>query len=164
MQTSLADLLVDKGVRILSLDPGETTGFAIMNSHEITECGQLDTKTVDKGCTVIEKLFQHYQDEIDIVVVEDYRVYAWESEKHKWAALHTPKFIGVIHALSRIVLQTTPQYQMAVEAKTFVTDAKLKAWDLYVPAKRHAMDAVRHAVHCQLFGKHTKPKSGVAKK
>lgn len=82
---------------------------------------------------------------MDVIACEDYRVYSWESDKHKWAALHTPKLVGAIHAIAHIQ-GVVIHLRMAQEAKTLITDNKLMEWGLYEKGERHARDATRHAL------------------
>lgn len=113
---------------------------------------QLKTKGLEEGILSLDGCLAVYQP--DVVAYEDYRVYAWEAEKHKWAALHTPKLIGALVTLC--VLKEIPCYgRMAYAAKNFVTDEKLKAWGLYTKGKKHTRDATRHAVYQLVFGSKT---------
>ena len=86
------------------------------------------------------------------MVCENYRVYGWLVQQHSWAELHTPKLIGAIACLAYI--SNTPiHYQMASEGKGWVTDTKLKEWNMYNAGQKHARDAIRHACYYLLFGK-----------
>jgi hypothetical protein len=140
---------------MMGLDPGETTGCTIMQGAEVLYAEQLRTKDLDISAALLNKLIRQW--DIYDISCEDYKVYAWESEKHKWAALHTPKLIGVIAAVAWFnKAQVT--YRMAVTAKQFVTDEKLVAWNLWKKGQRHSRDAIRHAVYHQIFG----PKAGTS--
>lgn len=126
--------------------------MCLMQGPALKEESQLDTRTIDDGIDIINELIERLDP--DVIAYEDYRVYAWEAEKHKWAALHTPKLIGSILAVAR--LSKIPCVgRMAYAAKNFVTDDKLKAWGLYTKGKRHARDATRHAVYQLVFGSKT---------
>lgn len=139
---------------IVSLDPGETTGIAWFQPHfepRTIFCGQLKTKPIEAGFDAIQavrprtKLPVHW-------VAEDYKVYSWKSEDHKWADLHTPQLIGAIKCLVHLQPNDTIQFRMAQQAKEFATDDNLKKWNLYSPGLRHGRDAVRHLVHTLFFG------------
>lgn len=138
---------------LITLDPGETTGYCVMHDFQVVQAGQLITSDLDLGYDALSNLFHVYQgkEEGVRVVCEDYRVYSWKSKQHEWAGLHTPKLIGMIHCLA-IQYGFPAKYVMAVEAKTFVTDEKLKDWGLWIPNQRHARDAIRHAVLYTIFG------------
>lgn len=138
---------------VLGLDPGETTGVAKMCGAELIEATQWDTKDLALAAKQLNGYLLN--NAVDYVACEDYRVYAWESEKHKWAALHTPKLIGVIIAVCWYA-NVPVKLRMAISAKQFVTDEKLMDWGLWKKGQRHARDAIRHCVYHQIFG----PKAG----
>jgi hypothetical protein len=141
--------------RVMGLDPGETTGMTIMEGAQVVHAEQLNTKDLDNAAGLLNRIIQKW--DVYDIACEDYRVYAWESDKHKWAALHTPKLIGVISAVAWFN-RCTLTYRMAITAKQFVTDDKLVAWGLWKKGQRHTRDATRHAVYHQIFG----PKAGTS--
>ena len=138
--------------RLLALDPGETTGYAIFHEQELKEAGQQPTKDVGKAFLLIKRLV--YDNKITDLVMEDYRIYAWKKESHTWASLHTPRLIGAIEGLCA-EFEMQAHKQMAHTAKTFVNDNKLKAWDFWLPGSPHARDAIRHGCYFILFPKVT---------
>lgn len=109
------------------------------------------TKTLEQGYDQLSRFINNHH-RPDVVAYEDYRVYGWESETHKWAELHTAKLVGLIVCMA---YDRGLDYcgRMAQAAKTQVTDDKLRAWGMYAKGARHARDATRHAIHYQLFGK-----------
>lgn len=140
--------------RLLCLDPGETTGWALFVDAVYTTAGQLNTSTLVDGSAIraVEALFT--SNKPTHIVCEDYRVYQSKVHQHTNASLHTPRLIGVVETLCS--QQNLPlQKRMAVFAKQFVTDDKLKAWNLYRKGERHARDAIRHGCYEILFGKGT---------
>lgn len=146
--------------RLLSLDPGETTGWSIFDSHdnsthyELATCGQLVTwdKVRDSIYPCVQnfpQLLALYQP--DRVVIESYRVYDWRSDDHKWSDVPTLRIIGSIE--TRLVDAIIPySFQTAQVAKQFVTDERLKSWGFYQRGERHARDAIRHALYHITFG------------
>lgn len=140
---------------IVGIDPGETTGFGYTNPWESNPnphlyLKQLQTKTVEQG---YEMLVKHWPNTRipTIAVCEDYKVYGWKADDHKWAGLHTPQFIGAIKIFC--LLRGIPLFfQMAQEAKAWSTDEKLKSWGVYETSMRHARDAERHILNFQFFG------------
>lgn len=127
---------------LLALDPGETTGVAVLHKDaRAIYLFQLETKVIEKGFRLIEEL-------IDIVEpahlrAEDYRVYGHMTEQHSFAHLHTAQFIGSIRTVAAqkgIPLSVC----LAMHAKTFWTDDKLKMCNLYNKGLKHARDAQRH--------------------
>lgn len=138
----------NRSLRVVGVDPGETTGICVFNGCELLGSDQLTTKGLEEGIDALAKYLR--TNKPDIVSIEDYRVYSWESDKHKWAALHTPKLIGAVYTIC--YLRDIPiKMRMAQAAKGFVTDEKLKAWGLYKKAKRHSRDAMRHAIYSLIF-------------
>lgn len=138
-----------KDICVLGLDPGETTGVCVMKGHELLHTEQLDTKNYNNSAKSFNLLIKHWG--INQIACEDYRVYAWESDKHKWANLHTPKLIGLILGVAWFNFVDV-SLRMAIDAKQFVTDDKLEQWGLWQKGQRHARDAIRHAIYNQIFG------------
>lgn len=136
---------------IVGIDPGETTGFAVYDpllGDKIT-LQQLETKTVESGMRAIEAAWPRTRVQV-IVVCEDYKVYGWKADQHKWAGLHTPQLIGAIRYFC--ALRGYPIFfQMASEAKGWSTDEKLKMWGVYEPGLKHARDALRHIINFLFF-------------
>jgi hypothetical protein len=143
---------------IVAIDPGETTGLAILRSlggdgnrdgddiHQI----QINTRIMQWGAERLHTLIHHHRPKI--VIVESYRIYSWRTKEHTWSSLYTPRLIGGIEFLCF-------QYciplvsQSAQQGKSFVTDARLKEWGLYMAGAPHARDATRHLLTYLLFGK-----------
>ncbi|MBT9167368.1 MAG: hypothetical protein DDT19_00697 [Syntrophomonadaceae bacterium] len=132
--------------RLLVIDPGETTGIAIFDRGQIESVKQL----TGAGPAMIQELNEFFRLWPTHVVVEDYKVYAHKTKEHTWSSLFTPKLIGAIEALCTLQgLQ--PVMQMA-SCKRFVTNDKLRAWNMYVTGP-HARDAIRHGCYFLLFNK-----------
>lgn len=137
----------DPPKRLISLDPGETTGLAIFENGKLVQQDQLNTKTIPIGVQTLNRILDG---EETMVVFEDYRVYGHKTESHAWAGLHTPQLIGVIRTFC--TLRDMPTFtQMATFAKGFATDPKLKEWGMYSVGQKHARDAVRHGTYYMLF-------------
>lgn len=152
---------------ILAFDPGETTGFCAMKDFEILELAQIETpindvplcyRNVDR---VVAPYFTAWGDRNPTVgnpsmevACEDYRIYDWKSDDHKWSGVHTIKVVGFVQAVCGN-LGLPPTMRMAQTAKGFVTDDKLRMWNLYAPTagQKHARDALRHAAYHALFHK-----------
>lgn len=138
--------------KLLALDPGETTGWAIFENGKMTSCGQWDTSDISSTYGHLKDILS--ANVITVVVYESYRVYAWKAKEHTHSELHTPQLIGAIKAL--LGVENIPYYSQSAQiAKGFVTDDKLKAWGLWIKGARHARDAIRHGIYFTLF---TQPK------
>lgn len=119
-----------------------------MEGSKLLHAEQLPTKNLDDAAAVLNAMIRKWG--IYEIACEDYRVYAWESDKHKWAALHTPKLIGLIMGVAWFN-KVHVTLRMAIQAKQFVTDEKLVAWGLWKKGEKHSRDAIRHAVYHQIF-------------
>jgi hypothetical protein len=139
--------------RIAIFDPGETTGFAcFQRTAEVTVllgCQQIPTWPIESGYLELQKVLDEYRP--SRVLYEAYHVYKWRLEEHTFSEVPTIQIIG---ALKLLLLQRGIPYsnQTAQVGKGFCTDDKLKYWDLYMPGKVHARDAIRHGCHFLLFG------------
>lgn len=141
--------------KLLCLDPGQTTGWAIFTDGILDKVGQLITDPVERGALAIQELIANHQP--DLVLYEEYKVYSWKAVQHSWSALHTPNLIGAIRTLC--VLNEIPTYnQMAQQPKRFCTDQKLRDWKYYHTAQRHARDAIRHGCYYLMFNLWQYPK------
>lgn len=145
---------------LLALDPGETTGFCYLKTSAdpaIKEpqllVGQIKTGdfpgVVDNYMELVMNNWPYSK-----LIMEDYRIYSWKSDDHKWSSVHTLRVIGAIQALQRWEWSHIPiEFHSAQEGKSFVTDTKLNEWGLYDQTKglKHARDAMRHAIHHAVF-------------
>jgi hypothetical protein len=153
MANLLQEALKDSQVRVLALDPGETTGACVFVGPNLTDARQLQTGLMPIAAITIREYIEYYHRNagpLAAVVVEDYRVYSWKTKDHAWAGLHTPRLIGALELICydfglQLVKQTAQQ------GKGFCTDDKLKSWGVYQEGKQHARDAIRHACYYLLF-------------
>ena len=150
IETLLIDSITGNNafLKVVGLDPGETTGACVFQGPRCLHADQLRTKTVPEGAGLVRDFVNAWQP--DVVVMEMYRVYSWKAEDHSWHNLHTPRLIGAIeyicHCINLPLIQQTAQ-----QAKGFCTDEKLSAWGIYQPGWKHARDAIRHATYYLLF-------------
>lgn len=142
---------------VLALDPGHTTGVAVLEGGILRYYGQIDTATLTmQSLQRIEYVFEKAralggpgQIFFD-VVIEDYRIYSWKSEEHEWSEVYVARLIGFIMSVC-VRLGIKPTFRLAQNAKGFVTDDKLKTMNWYFPGWQHSRDAIRHAVYHVLF-------------
>jgi hypothetical protein len=128
---------------LVAFDPGETTGVAVWDPfNKCIYLLQLETKTVAEG---YDKLFAivNSSDGPEHVRYEDYRVYGHMTEQHAFQPLLTARMIGAIEVACHLA-QVRWTNCLAMHAKTFWDDAKLKLCGLYNPGMKHARDAQRH--------------------
>lgn len=79
-------------------------------------------------------------------VIEDYRVYSFKLDTHKFSQVYTIKVLTIYECLATLIGAPT-KLTLAQAAKTFCTDKKLEAWGFWLPSMRHARDAIRHATY-----------------
>jgi hypothetical protein len=161
--------------RLLCLDPGETTGWALFEKGKLTKWGQSPTfnKELQKpNWNEIVQLFVETQP--TQIVCENYRVYEHKLAQHAGAEIFTVRLIGVIDFFSCMGYYSEGEevysemdhdyiqpyirhdacpihYQMASTAKGFCTDEKLKGWGFWQEGMRHSRDAIRHGAYYLLF-------------
>lgn len=143
--------------RLLCLDPGNTTGWALFIDGQLASFGQTPTikekgGTNGSACIVdwraMEELFAITKP--TMVVCENYRVYGHKLDRHSFSEVPTIRLIGGIDYLcTRLGIKI--HYNMAVNAKGFITDEKLKSWDLYKVNMKHSRDAIRHGIYYLLI-------------
>jgi hypothetical protein len=139
--------------RVLAFDPGETTGWAVFHrtteNTELIDAGQATTWPLKVGVENFNTLFQQFSP--NIIVYESYHIYSWKANQHKNSEVATIQVVGCLQTLA---IQNVLPYtaQTAQIGKTFVNDAKLEDWGLWIPGLRHARDAIRHGCYYILFG------------
>ena len=139
--------------RLVALDPGETTGFAMFERYEtetiLTAAQQLNTWPMEKAVPEFKAVINSYRP--DFVVYETYHVYKWRLQEHAFSEVPTIQLIGAIKLLC--IERNIPYYkQTALTGKSFATDPKLEYWGFYLPGLVHARDAIRHGCQYLLFG------------
>jgi hypothetical protein len=152
---------------ILGIDPGGTTGICaryippgtdtVNPEHfKIAQAGSCNT---DVGLQILFDIlggfvaqlvpYQGYAGEV-IVVIEnfDFRHEERYRDKIDYTA---PEVIGAFRKWAQEYPMLHYFRKSAASAKGFWVDAKLKKLGLWVPGKRHAMDAQRHVMYHSLF-------------
>lgn len=140
---------------LLCIDPGETTGYAVFEKAKLASYGQIETITSDgePRWTYLHKLFRDIKP--SHVVCEDYRVYGHKLERHANSKVVTLRLIGGLDFMcwnderspNETLLSVPIHYQMAAQAKGFVTDQRLKDWGFWKEGMKHSRDAIRHGIY-----------------
>jgi hypothetical protein len=135
--------------RILAVDPGETCGWATFDALDLTDAGQFPIGPLeDLDYFVTER-------RPDVMVVENYRVYASRAAQHVGSEVNTAQYIGILKFIGSMY-QIPVYLQMAHQAKGWVSDKRLHDLGLFQTGHKHANDAVRHGIYWLLFGKMVK--------
>lgn len=138
--------------RLITFDPGETTGYSIWDNSKLVEAAQLNTYQV-KACVLWMKEWLKikiydagYSDANTFVCMEEYRVYAHKTQDHAQNTMHTSRLIGSLETHLTLI---GVEYEMrgAGLAKKWADDQKLKDWGFWAKGQRHARDAIRHGCY-----------------
>lgn len=126
---------------VLSIDPGEVTGFAIFtNNAEFVLSGN-----IRKDNLAIYNLLKSYSNLT--VIIERFRMFPWKYRSLVWSTLYPIKVIGAIEGYCELLQISFVEQDPT--AKKFYTDKKLRKLKLY--RKRdfsaHERDAIRHALY-----------------
>lgn len=138
--------------KLICFDPGKTTGWCTFVDGHLDKVGHIehcyDENNIDVS-TLVDIL---KEEQPDFILYEDYKVYAHKLARHTFNPVFTLRLIGAIETYGQ--LNDIPTHkQMAVTAKNFVTDDKLKQWGFWEQGMRHARDAIRHGCYFLLFYK-----------
>jgi hypothetical protein len=135
--------------RVLALDPGETTGWALFAEGLLVECGQWDTMNPADLADDVVEVWNLYTG-LEHLVYEEYRIRGNRAKEHVGSEVLTIQHIGAVKVVSsELGLPLTKQ--TAGMAKGFATDTKLRRWGLWQTGLRHSNDAIRHQVYYHLF-------------
>lgn len=135
---------MSSNLQLLAVDPGETIGVVHLDLTEgnVTLRGShqqaLSFHDAVRSFKAILLIFP-----INVLVIEDYRIYASHAGHHIGAHLYTPELIGAIAALS--VLHNVPLVRLPASKKARWPLARLKnRFPQYtkVPTP-HALDALK---------------------
>jgi len=123
-------------MRIISFDPGGTTGIAFFDSDldliESWQSGNVEHHAWYEAVV--------HENKPDIVVCENFE---WRAHHGRKVELISREYIGVLKLLS-ILLGFKLELQSPATGKAFWTDDKIKRLSLWSTGSPHANDAVRH--------------------
>lgn len=123
-------------MRILGIDPGHTTGVAIV------EDGKVEAFYTTNLWTRLDTLFTPER-KPDVVVYEDFRLYPWMAKSKSWSHLETVQVIGVIKYLCELH-EIPVETQMASVIKSKL--AQRLFGDVITLLPEHAREAALHAL------------------
>lgn len=139
------------GVDIVSLDPGGTTGVAIMDNDGSIRHHQIGP---DKHHKTLWLFLINMAP--DVLVCEQFNYQRRELDKGVSLVLVSKEYIGIAELYTQ-TYECQLVMQNASEAKDFCDDRKMEKWGLDLPHKeRHAKDAYRHMIYYDIFRRQNK--------
>lgn len=148
-------------IKILSFDPGVTTGYAIFEFPNDLETIPLDGTSQKFLCeggelkkyNEFRKIFK--KDRIDLVVIESFKLYPHKAKAKTLSNFPTVEIIGVIKFLSFI--NNIPLIEQGANTKKFYDNKKLRMCGLFERGQSpHLRDAYRHALYAFDFNSEVK--------
>lgn len=139
-------------MKILALDPGVTTGWAVGTIDKTLEI----TAGQDKFSHI--EFWNKINDDYDWIVCESFE---YRNRSRAGLVLYSCELIGVL----KLYADQSPvalHMQTAATGKGYYTDEKLKSLGVHKKAVPHGMDAVRHLLHWYTFGPGFKFNKGIA--
>lgn len=143
-------------MKILCVDPGEDTGWAVFEDGELIDSGT--EKLWEFGSAVFRALvtgevfldddLAHQFIGVEEIVVEDFRIYPWEAKKGSlnWDQVRTARLIGALTLIAHeMSLKFTLQPAKIKERAEAAGAEALFSKPLH--ENRHANDAIRHGVY-----------------
>lgn len=134
--------------RVIALDPGGTTGWAVWSTPDIIGKNSPEFLVGEIGPEEHHNaLFQHLEElhtHNTVVVCESFEFR--QNRQRDNINLMSREYIGIVKLFGQ-QRRCPVVFQTAGLAKTFVTDPKLKAMGLWWTGQRHARDATRHLVY-----------------
>jgi hypothetical protein len=129
---------------IIALDPGGTTGWAMWRDNHFT-CGQIGP--AEHHLALYEFLGREQTGELTVVCESfEFR----QGKQRANIVLDSKEYIGVVKLFHEEQINDGQDvklhFQTAGQAKSFVSDEKLRKMGLYHTGMKHAMDAMRHLV------------------
>jgi len=118
-------------MRILGFDPGETTGWCLVDERGIIAGGSFTLSTGVAKCLEFPDLTS--------VVVEKFMLYPWSAKRLKWNTLKAVEVIGVIKHLAE-------QANIPVIMQSASTGKSVELAEKYKDFDKHAHDALRHVL------------------
>lgn len=90
-------------INILGIDPGKTTGLAVILINPETKKATLDKAWTSEDLTGIE--YNEFLQAADHIIVEDFKVRPGKAKggSFDWSPMETPKLIGSIQTLAALL-------------------------------------------------------------
>jgi hypothetical protein len=152
---------VGKTLFALAVDPGMTTGWAVIGVPEGSIYGnekgaieEFETGEVmgnftgqARGLAHIARRFQNVKSPNNIaLIIEDFDPRHHVRSEEYLSPVKLAAMLTYATDMGHLGGITGPFWQMPSLAKETATDDRLKAWKLYKPGSEHIKDATRHAI------------------
>lgn len=146
----------------IGLDPGGTTGWALYQATMMPPVGNGAPEMIDEKWTCGQLGPEEHHTKLFTLLgmhhVQDYRVICESFEFRQGKQrdninLMSKEYIGVAKLFGQ-ERDLPVVFQTAGLAKPFVTDQKIKKMNLWVPGRKHSMDAMRHLIYYMVNREH----------
>ena len=147
-------------MRILACDPGESFGYAVGDDDVIAHAGTAEmwqfahhfgwaaAGEYPSSLSVDQELFERLEG-VELVVIEEWRLYPWAAEALAWNECRTARVIGALEYICRE--RGIPYVMQPAKIKESAQAAGVE--NLYLSPRhenRHANDALQHFVYFNL--------------
>lgn len=149
------------GLKWLSVDPGETTGWALWEGQALIGGGQTPLwefadevydSLLGSGAAYQEGLFADVQQ----LVVEDFILYPWKCQELAYDKIRTARLIGMLELTASRA--SIPIFHQGAYTKEDAERAGAESLFVHpLVENRHQNDAIRHGVYFMAFHEHIKP-------
>lgn len=143
---------------IMGIDPGDTTGVALIKNTKLVEKNQLPTgkgSEYEQQSKEISKYLNKHNP--DIIVIEQYRIYGSKASAHIGQKLYTVELIGMVKLWGYQNKCYVFEEPAQLATNGFFTNKKMKAWgwdkDKGGHNANHWRDAFKHTLYYMLFNK-----------
>jgi len=141
-------------MRILSFDPGGTTGWALWegNGDRIGTGYNFGQMGPGDHHLQLQQFVEQQHSGKDFQVVCESFEYR-QNQDRTTVSLVSVEYIGVLKLIEQDRSYTFNKvvWQTAAKGKAFWTDDKIKKLGLWWPGHKHAMDALRHLLYYRAF-------------
>lgn len=138
---------------ILSVDPGETSGFFLFNSADKVHYNEKDRDIIvslgeKDNYYGFDSLIENYSP--DLIVYEEFKLYPWKAKQKAWSTFPTVEVIGVLRYLAE--KHNIEMIGQGADTKDYFDDKKLKWCSMHKGYSPHERDAIRHGFFYLEFG------------
>lgn len=146
----------------LSVDPGEYTGWALWEDKKLKAAGttplwhfadEVWTEVKDAGPSIFTDSNYYIEDDpvtaygpLDLLVVEDYKIYPWKAKELIWDSVRTARLIGALTFMARACDIEFELQPAAIKEQAVLAGAE----ELFLRPlheNRHHNDAIMHGVY-----------------